>query len=214
MKGELYEYNGQMLSQAEIARLEGINRQTLADWYKKTGDMILVVAGAKKSLAQRNIDYNGEVLSLKAISEKEYLEVKEAFYITDREEKFLKSKKVIIDQITRQLLLYEFSNIIEEWPTNELLEMMELYDISDEEKMCIVLDLYAPFKNLVIDPTEQYKERNNLIRSIITDSTIDNDTILSNVNISEQEKQEILKKRNILSKIILQKTRSENNSLK
>ena len=524
MKGELYEYNGQMLSQAEIARLEGINRQTLADWYKKTGDMILAVAGTKKSLAQRNIDYNGEVLSLKAISEKEsikfeslkkiyeqtndiyeavrltkeaqlkrngsilyngkmmsitaigvetglerhaltryyeqtgdiyksielakeskekqhgtidykgevmsitaiaelegvkrdtlkeyyelygniekavfitkesqlkrkqallkgkkatyeelarqfdisvieldkminagvsvdtlkkktkkgicseeqlrydedslykycldhsynywvinylikvygktpeeavkayvengqqlpikwiyekygllfkhltlnfgldsnriikimkdnncsiekaitklvfisnidnndfkkaeidwmeelfsfikdtpekeYLEVKEAFYITDREEKFLKSKKVIIDQITRQLLLYEFSNIIEEWPTNELLEMMELYDISDEEKMCIVLDLYAPFKNLVIDPTEQYKERNNLIRSIITDSTIDNDTILSNVNISEQEKQEILKKRNILSKIILQKTQSENNSLK
>ena len=81
-----------MLSQAEIARLEGINRQTLADWYKKTGDMILVVAGAKKSLAQRNIDYNGEVLSLKAISEKEYLEVKEAFYITDRK-KFLKKQK-------------------------------------------------------------------------------------------------------------------------
>ena len=106
------------------------------------------------------------------------------------------------------------SNIIEEWPTNELLEMMELYDISDEEKMCIVLDLYAPFKNFVIDPTEQYKERNNLIRSIITDSTIDNDWILSNVNISEREKQEILKKRNILSKIIPQKTRSENNTLK
>ena len=71
MKGELYEYNGQMLSQAEIARLEGINRSTLSDWYKKTGDMTLAVAGAKNSLAQRNIDYNGEVLSLKAILEKE-----------------------------------------------------------------------------------------------------------------------------------------------
>ena len=71
MKGELYEYNGQMLSQASIARLEGINRSTLADWYKKTGDMALAVEGAKKSLAQRNINYNGEILSLKAISEKE-----------------------------------------------------------------------------------------------------------------------------------------------
>ena len=71
MRGELYEYNGQMLSQAEIARLEGINRQTLADWYKKTGDMSLAVAGAKKSSAQRNISYYDEILSLKAISEKE-----------------------------------------------------------------------------------------------------------------------------------------------
>ena len=71
MKGELYEYKGQMLSQADIARMEGINRSTLADWYKRTGDMALAVAGAKKSLAQRNIEYNGEILSLKAISEKE-----------------------------------------------------------------------------------------------------------------------------------------------
>ncbi len=51
------------------------------------------------------------------------------------------------------------------------------------------------------------KERNELIRSIITDSTIDNEAILSNVNISEQEKQEILKKRNIISKNNPQKTK-------
>lgn len=35
MRGELYEYNGQMMSQADISKLEGINRQTLSDWYKK-----------------------------------------------------------------------------------------------------------------------------------------------------------------------------------
>lgn len=71
MRGELYEYNGQMMSQADISKLEGINRSTLADWYKKTGNMIEAVKGAKESQEQRNIDYNGEVLSLKAISEKE-----------------------------------------------------------------------------------------------------------------------------------------------
>ena len=71
MKGELYEYNGQYLSQAEIAKKEKINRSTLADWYKKTGNMAVAVTGAKKSLAQRNIEYNGEILSLKAIARKE-----------------------------------------------------------------------------------------------------------------------------------------------
>ena len=71
MRGELYEYFGEMLSQADIAKKEGINRSTLSDWYKKTGNMIEAVEGAKKSLAQRNIEYNGEILSLKAISVKE-----------------------------------------------------------------------------------------------------------------------------------------------
>lgn len=71
MKGELYEYNEQLMTQAQIAKLEDINRSTLADWYKRTGDMKKAVEGAKKSLAQRNIPYYDEVLSLKAISEKE-----------------------------------------------------------------------------------------------------------------------------------------------
>ena len=71
MRGELYEYFGEILSQADIAKKEGINRSTLSDWYKKTGNMIEAVEGAKKSLAQRNIEYNGEILSLKAISVKE-----------------------------------------------------------------------------------------------------------------------------------------------
>ncbi len=71
MKGELYEYNGTMMTQAEIARTEGINRQTLADWYKKIGNMYEAVKGAKKSQAQRNISYYDDVLSLKAISIKE-----------------------------------------------------------------------------------------------------------------------------------------------
>ncbi len=73
MKGPLYEYNKLMMTQAEIAKLEGISRSTLADWYKKTGDMNLAVAGAKKSLAQRNIQYYDEILSLKAIAKKEKL---------------------------------------------------------------------------------------------------------------------------------------------
>lgn len=71
MKGESYEYNGKQMTQAEIASEVGINRATLADWYKKTNNMEDAVNGAKKSLAQRNIAYNEENLSLKAISVRE-----------------------------------------------------------------------------------------------------------------------------------------------
>ncbi len=44
--------------------------------------------------------------------------------------------------------------------------MLELYAIYDEEKMCIALDLWSPFKNMVIAPPEQYKERNDLIEAL------------------------------------------------
>ena len=71
MIGEYYDYKGEKLTQAQIAQREGINRSTLADWFKKTGSMELAVDGARKSFAQRNIDYNGEILNLKAIAERE-----------------------------------------------------------------------------------------------------------------------------------------------
>ena len=177
--------------------------------------LVFISDNDNNDFKKAEIDWMEELYSfIKDIPENEYLEVKETFYITDREEKFLNNKKTIIDKITRQLLLYEFSNIIEEWPINELMEMMELYNISEKEKETIVLDLYAPFKNMVINPTEQNKERNNIVKSIITDFAISSDEILSNQNLSVQEKQEILKKRDILCKIIPQKTQSDNNTLK
>ena len=89
MKGELYSYNGQNLTQAAIAKLEGINRATLADWYKRTGDMELAVIEAKKSLAQRNISYNDEVLSLKAISQKEKVKFESLKRFYDNNIKFM-----------------------------------------------------------------------------------------------------------------------------
>lgn len=94
MKGELYEYNGQYLSQAEIAKKEKINRSTLADWYKKTGNMADAVTGAKKSLAQRNIEYNGEILSLKAIARKEEIKFESLKKNWEETEDIYKSVKI------------------------------------------------------------------------------------------------------------------------
>ena len=139
---------------------------------------------------------------VKDLSPKEYLEAKETFFITEREEKFLNRKKEIIEKIMRQLLLFEFTNILESWPINELLEMMEVYNITEEEKKSIVLDLYSPFKSMIIDPTEQYRERNTMIKNIITDTTISTEEVLSNNDLSDSEKEEILKKKEIMNKIL------------
>lgn len=151
---------------------------------------------------------------IKDIPTEEYLEVKDIFYITNREEKFIKEKDILIEQINRQLLLYEFAMIIDEWPIEEILEMMDLYDLTEEEKICIVLDLYSPFKNMVIDPTTEYKNRSIFIRNIITNPTITNDSIMLNQNLSELEKKEIIKKRMILLKLNSLEKKTNSSSLK
>lgn len=73
MKGELYPYKGQMLTQAAISKLSGVNRTTLADWYKKTGDMEKAVEEAYRIRAERSIEYNGQFISLKTIANMEHL---------------------------------------------------------------------------------------------------------------------------------------------
>ena len=177
--------------------------------------LVFVSNNDNNGFKKAEIDWMEELYSfIKDLPKSEYLEVKETFYITDREEAFLNSKKIIVDKILRQLLLYEFSRIVEEWPINELVEMMELYEISDEEIKTIVLDLYTPFNNMVIDPTNQNKAKQEIIKKCILDSTINNEMILLNTDLSNQEKQDIIKKREILNNISIQKAQKDNNSLK
>ena len=151
---------------------------------------------------------------IKDISTEEYLEVKDTFYITDREEKFIKEKSSLIERINRQLLLYEFAMIIDKWPIDELLEMMDLYGITDDEKESIILDLYTPFKNMVTDPTEEHRERSNMIRNIITDLTISAESVISNTGLSEAEKEEIIRKKTLLMKVMPTERKTSGSSLK
>ena len=151
---------------------------------------------------------------IKDMPKNEYAEVKSTFYITEREEKFINEKSKAIDVINRQLLLYEFSTIVDEWPTDELLEMMDLYGITDDEKESIILDLYTPFKNMVIYPTDEHRERSNMIRNIITDLTISTELVISNTGLSEAEKEEIIRKKTLLMKVMHAEKKTSGNSLK
>ncbi len=64
--------------------------------------LVFISNNDNNDLKKAEIDWMEELFSfIKDTHENEYLEVKEAFYITDREEKFVNNKKIIINQITR-----------------------------------------------------------------------------------------------------------------
>lgn len=139
---------------------------------------------------------------VKNMSSEEFNEIKGEFYVTEIEEDFLREKDIRIRNILRQLLLFEFAEVMDEWTEEELLEMMKLYSITDNEKVTIVTDLYSPFKNMVIDPTDEYKERREAIKDIILNSSITNENVLKSASLSDLEKTEIIKKKELLSKIM------------
>lgn len=83
-----------------------------------------------------------------------------------------------------------------EWTLDELIEMMNLYEITDEEKRIIVIDLYSPFENKIINPTGEFNNRHNQLKNAIIDLSFTID------DVTEEEKKIIEIKRNILTNII------------
>ena len=72
------DYHGEQLAIKTIAKREGINKDRLKIEYEKSGDIYKAVEIMKEKQKAYNerlikIDYNGEILSLQAIAEKEGL---------------------------------------------------------------------------------------------------------------------------------------------
>ena len=164
--------------------------------------LVIVSNNADTDFKKAEIDWMEELYSfVEKLSKDEYAQVKYTFFITEREEKFIKDKKTIIDSIRRQLLLYELSLVIDEWPVSELTEMMELYNISDEERRTIVLDLYAPFEEKVINPTEEHQRKNEKLSDLVLDNSISLKEIINSSELSDLEKNEVIRKKEALQKI-------------
>lgn len=140
---------------------------------------------------------------LRDLSQEELEEAKRTLYIDNREMKLLQEKGTKIELVRRQLLLFEFSQILDEWPEDELSEMMDLYELNDDEKKSIVLDLYSPFKNQVINPTDEYIKHQELLKRKIIDDSFEID------NLTDFEKLEINSKRSKLLKIFSRDTKNE-----
>lgn len=164
---------------------------------KAIDELIFVSDNDENDLKIAEINWLKELYPfLKELSPEEFEEAKKTFYIDNRELNFIQEKGNKIELIKRQLLLFEFSNIINEWPLDELIEMMNLYEITDEEKRIIVIDLYSPFENKIINPTEEFNNRHNQLKNAIIDSSFTVD------DVTEEEKKIIEIKRNILTNII------------
>ena len=66
------EYNGEMLSLAEVARRENLPSTSLDRRYKQTGDIYKAVKVCKENLIEK-VEYNGEQLPIRTIAQREGL---------------------------------------------------------------------------------------------------------------------------------------------
>lgn len=139
---------------------------------------------------------------LKECNNIEYEESKQTFFITEKEIRLLKQKQDKINEIKKQILLYEFSEVLDIWDEQELIEMFELYNITEKDIETIVLDLYLPYDDKVINPNEEILNRKKYLNKIVKD-TLDKTDIsilmhLETLNLNDIEKEYIITKRNKL----------------
>lgn len=154
---------------------------------------------------------------LKECNNNEYEEAKKTFFITENELNLLKQKQDKINEIKQQILLYEFSEILDIWNEQELIEMFELYNITKKDIETIVLDLYIPFNNKVINPIEEDIKRKKYINKIIKE-TLNNTDIsvlmhLETLELTPLEKEYIITKRNKLKQLLKTNTLNNNSEL-
>lgn len=129
-------------------------------------------------------------------------DIKNKFYLTKEELDFIEEKTKRIEFIKRQLLLFEFSQVIDLWPKEEVLEMLNLYGISQDELKTIILDLYYPFTDGVIDVTKDDSKK------VILESLIMNDN-MSLDQLDEKTRLFISKKREIVKKYLIGEEKNE-----
>lgn len=141
-------------------------------------------------------------LFLKDLSSEEIPNAIKTFYISERELSFLKEKGTKIEVIKRQLLLYEFSTILDNWETEDIVEMLHLYNISDEELYFIITELHNPFDNKVINPTENHLKKKDYISNVIKNNSISEEDINNDNFLSDDEKRIIIYKRQLLRSLM------------
>lgn len=139
---------------------------------------------------------------LKECDTLEYDNAKKTFFITEKEIKLLKQKQDKIKEIKKHILLYEFSEVLDIWDEQELIEMFELYNINEKDIETIVLDLYLPYDSKVINPNEDILNRKKYLNKVVKD-TLDKTDIsilmyLETLNLTSEEKTYITTKRNKL----------------
>lgn len=110
----------------------------------------------------------------------------------------MKFKDNQVENIKRELLLFEFSEVIDIWNGNELYEMLDLYNISDAEIITIYSELYMPFTDGVINPSND----NIKIGSCIRKAVLSNENEYSFSDLNDNQITYCLNKISLIKSII------------
>lgn len=95
------------------------------------------------------------------LSEEERQEFVEEFYISEREISVIEKSKKKVDEINRELLLYEMAECIRdnEFTDIEMAELMKSYEITDQELKTIFYDFYVNFREGILQTDIQQQRR-------------------------------------------------------
>lgn len=155
--------------------------------------------------------------------EDEYEEFKKTFYIDQKEERCVQGSSEEIENIERKLLLYEIVEAIEEktFDEEEIPELLQVYDIKDDEIETMYLELYQKFDNGIALGENQFetqrREKINTItrkwyylteddrKKVITQNHVTNGEQGDIINLSRK----INKYKNMIRKFNIEKGRGE-----
>ncbi len=155
--------------------------------------------------------------------EDEYEEFKKTFYIDQKEERCVQRSSEEIENIERKLLLYEIVEAIEEktFDEKEIPELLQVYDIKDDEIETMYLELYKKFDNGIAlgenqFETQRREEINNITRKWYYLTEEDRKKVITQNHVTNREQgdiinlsRKIIKYKNMIGKINVEKGRGE-----
>ena len=137
----------------------------------------------------------------------EYEEFKNTFYIDETEEECIIKSQREIQALERKLLLFEIAEVIEEntFSIEELPELLQIYEVQEDEVETIFLDLYSKFEKGIILGEEQSQLKRREVLNEITRKWYylgqeERERILKDNEVTDEEKQMIVNTSNEIVK--------------
>ena len=120
-----------------------------------------------------------DILASENIPDEEKEQFKKEFYVSSDEEKCINQSKDRTAKTKRKILLFEFAECMHKniFPENEMIDLLKIYNISEQEIETIFLDLYCDFYQGVklSDGQEMMQNKRLLKNSIKSYDSMDED---------------------------------------
>lgn len=195
----------------------GVDIQRVVDYMRK--DQISMDEAIEKYIIRKNTkgnkidaDWMQEIYSVltdENMSD-EYEKFKKVFYIDKIEEECITKSHDEIQALQRKLLLFEIVEAIEGnvFTTDEVPELLQIYEVQPDEIETIFLELYSKFENGIMLGQEQTQmKRKNILNGIIKKwyylGQAEREDILSENGVTDEEKEMIME---LSSKIVQHKS--------